>query len=348
ELTVDDIRLLVELFYLPYEHGANAQQMFCDFYWLRYNYSRHGKLDEWRCRASSFHDRVKSINRLVQRLTTIHNRCLLYDIYSYITDISSTISLCSRYLYWLDNEEKRSKVFLSGDVEPGSKRGGLVGEYLNILPRGDFQSILHPDVDCSSDIFCIRPMITNDQSCMYELCRRICNEDEIDDQLKGNSNVIGDKMIGGYLFSLSNHFRLCYCVENSKDDFCAFVLTMIESEKYDKFIESTWISQLHQKYSTIDQNIFESTEYPQWIYDQYPVRIQLFVDFTILTHQTYFLGNKLMKIISDQLIQQGYRSCHALVDERNCLLYQYYLRLGFLPISTIEQDHHVILVAKQF
>ena len=60
-------------------------------------------------------------------------------------------------------------------------------------------------------------------------------------------------MIGGYLFSLSNHFRLCYCVENGKDDFCAFVLTMIESEKYDKLIESTWTSQLHQKYPTIDQ-----------------------------------------------------------------------------------------------
>ena len=44
ELTVDDIRLLVELFYLPYEHGANAQQMFCDFYWLRYNYPRNGKV----------------------------------------------------------------------------------------------------------------------------------------------------------------------------------------------------------------------------------------------------------------------------------------------------------------
>lgn len=60
-------------------------------------------------------------------------------------------------------------------------------------------------------------------------------------------------MIGGYLFSLSNHFRLCYSVENGQDDFCAFVLTMMESEKYDKLIQSTWISQLHQKYSTIDQ-----------------------------------------------------------------------------------------------
>jgi hypothetical protein len=36
---MDDIRLLVELFHLLYEHELNAQQMFLDFYWLRLNYS---------------------------------------------------------------------------------------------------------------------------------------------------------------------------------------------------------------------------------------------------------------------------------------------------------------------
>jgi hypothetical protein len=44
DLTVDDIRLLVELFYLPYEHGPNAQQMFIDFYWLKFNYFPNEKV----------------------------------------------------------------------------------------------------------------------------------------------------------------------------------------------------------------------------------------------------------------------------------------------------------------
>ncbi|UJR24030.1 hypothetical protein I4U23_026995 [Adineta vaga] len=348
ELTVDDIRLLVELFYLPYEHGPSTQQMFVDFYWLRYNYSKNEKLDEWRCRALSFHDRVKSINRLVQRLTTIHNRSLLYDVYNYITDISSTISLCSRYLYWLDNEQKRSQVFLSGDVEPGSKRGGLAGDFLNILPVGDFQSLLKPDLTTLSNIFLIRPMTSNDQISMSALCTRICYEDEINNLLNQHSDILADKMIGGYLSSLSNHFPLCFAVDNTEDELCAFVLTIIESEKYDKFMQSNWITQLHQKYPNIDQNFFQSNEYSQWIYERYPVRIQLFVDLIIQTHHAYFLGNKLLNIISNQLIQQGYHSCHALIDERNSLLYQYYLRLGFISISNIEQNDHMILVGKQF
>ncbi len=44
DLTLDDIRLLVELFYLPYEHWPNAQQMFIDFYWLRFNYFTNEKV----------------------------------------------------------------------------------------------------------------------------------------------------------------------------------------------------------------------------------------------------------------------------------------------------------------
>ncbi|CAF5055775.1 unnamed protein product, partial [Rotaria sp. Silwood1] len=40
-LTIDDIRLLVELFYLPYQHGPNIQQVFMDFYWLRFNYNQY-------------------------------------------------------------------------------------------------------------------------------------------------------------------------------------------------------------------------------------------------------------------------------------------------------------------
>jgi hypothetical protein len=38
DLTLDDVRFLVELFYLPYEHGPNVQQIFLNFHWLRFNY----------------------------------------------------------------------------------------------------------------------------------------------------------------------------------------------------------------------------------------------------------------------------------------------------------------------
>lgn len=45
DFTLDDIRLLVDLFYLPYQNGSRAQQIFLDFFWLRFNSSREHKVD---------------------------------------------------------------------------------------------------------------------------------------------------------------------------------------------------------------------------------------------------------------------------------------------------------------
>ena len=38
-LTLEDLSLLAELFYLPYEHGPKAMQMLKEFNWLRANSS---------------------------------------------------------------------------------------------------------------------------------------------------------------------------------------------------------------------------------------------------------------------------------------------------------------------
>ncbi len=70
-------------------------------------------------------------------------------------------------------------------------------------------------------------------------------------------------MIGGYLLNSLNNFDLSFIVENVEDELCAFVLTINESEKYDKLIQPTWITQIHQKYPNIDQvkkNIFVRNE----------------------------------------------------------------------------------------
>ena len=60
-------------------------------------------------------------------------------------------------------------------------------------------------------------------------------------------------MIGGYLLSSLNNFDLCFGIENIEDKLCGFVLTINESEKYDKFLQRKWIEQLHQKYPNVDQ-----------------------------------------------------------------------------------------------
>jgi len=37
KITVDDLTLLCDLFYLPFEHGSKALQILNEFYWLKTN-----------------------------------------------------------------------------------------------------------------------------------------------------------------------------------------------------------------------------------------------------------------------------------------------------------------------
>jgi hypothetical protein len=64
DLTLDLIRLLVELFYLSYQNGPNTQQMFSLFYWLRYNYNCE-EINQWRSRALLFDNYDKNVSSLL-------------------------------------------------------------------------------------------------------------------------------------------------------------------------------------------------------------------------------------------------------------------------------------------
>jgi hypothetical protein len=65
------------------------------------------------------------------------------------------------------------------------------------------------------------------------------------------------RIIGGYILNSENNNDLCFGIDNNEDNLCGFVITINESEKYDKYIQRKWIEQLHQKYSNVDQvNLF--------------------------------------------------------------------------------------------
>ena len=50
-----------------------------------------------------------------------------------------------------------------------------------------------------------------------------------------------------------NTSDLCFGIDGTDDGLRGFVLTIIESEKYDKFHQTKWLEQLRQKYSNVDE-----------------------------------------------------------------------------------------------
>lgn len=113
-LNTDDLSLLVDLFYLPFEHGSQGLQLLSEFQWLKSNghlvsdYRKRKSVGketpevvEWIEKAHKFDEMNQAAGRLLHRLTFIRNRTLLYELYPYVWDVKGVISLLNGYVKWL-------------------------------------------------------------------------------------------------------------------------------------------------------------------------------------------------------------------------------------------------------
>lgn len=137
--TLDDLKLLSDLFYLPYEHGITARTMLQELDWLK-NHSQAAaaaaRTDEvfpppllfkrrsfcsqypqtgtsfadmfqtaaWHLRAQQFDDMCDAVVQMFNRLSNVPNRSILYDLYDYICDIKSGVGLARAYVKTLGEQ----------------------------------------------------------------------------------------------------------------------------------------------------------------------------------------------------------------------------------------------------
>lgn len=115
-ITLDDVQLAVELYYLPYEHGKFGLKMVYEFIWLRNNIkqavvppnappsAKTESMDmamQWMERAIQFEERCSSIRKVCNKLLCCSNRALLYDLFPYFWDMKGVVSMLSSYVKWL-------------------------------------------------------------------------------------------------------------------------------------------------------------------------------------------------------------------------------------------------------
>lgn len=261
-LTYEDIALLVDLFYLPFEHGAQGVQILHEFHWLKTNgfivseYRRKRQMtaneqtsivgveiNEWYDRAAKFNDMTILIGRLLTRLTFCKNRSLLYELYPYVWDIKGVISLLNSYVKWIGFSKGYKEAFQSGEQEPWLFRGGLTGELQRMLPVESVSDLFlykAPDSP-TSRIYTIRPYLPSDVQSVYEVCfknydRHIYLEDQ--------DELVGDKLIGGFL-TLSPEY--CFVVEDDVR-LCGYALAVLDAKKFFAKLQVSWIPELLKKY----------------------------------------------------------------------------------------------------
>ncbi|XP_068607035.1 protein O-GlcNAcase [Brachionichthys hirsutus] len=171
-LTLNDLKLLSDLFYLPYEHGPTAGAMLQELDWLQghggagevarvYAAYRGDGTAEWRARARQFDDMCEAVVQMFNRLSNASNRRILYDLYDYICDIKSGVGLARAHVKALGGQGQPPAQLVSDDPEPWGFRGGLSGEFQRMLPcHGNRDLFRRPPV---TQVYCIRPYCPEDK-----------------------------------------------------------------------------------------------------------------------------------------------------------------------------------------
>ncbi|XP_072293563.1 protein O-GlcNAcase isoform X2 [Eucyclogobius newberryi] len=254
-LTIEDLALLAELFYLPYEHGPKSIQMLKEFNWLRANSSfvsvnckskDDEKMTEWKTRAEKFEEMCCSVIHMFTRLSNSANRTILYDLYSYIWDIKSIISMVKSFVQWLGCRSQSSAQFLKGDQEPSAFRGGLAGEFQRLLPIDGANDLFYqpPPSLPTSKIYSIRPYYPKDEVAVYKICKEMYFEGMDDLFSDQDPDLIGDRYVGG-LLTLSPDYGF---VLEDEDSICGYALGTADVKPFVNKCKLNWLPFMQEKY----------------------------------------------------------------------------------------------------
>ncbi|XP_074640311.1 protein O-GlcNAcase-like isoform X2 [Tubulanus polymorphus] len=354
KLTADDVLLLVDLFYLPYEHGPRAVQLLNDFHWLKTNahlviqnaVGIHTKQEEseWRKKAAEFNAEVRHISDIVEKLFHIPNRGILYDLYPYVWDMRGILSLLSSFVKWLGCTKGYKETFMSGDQEPWVFRGGLQAEFQRMLPLDNALDLftLKPPDQPNSKIFTIRPYLPPDEEHVRSICRLTC-----DDGMDGTAifpqhpDLMSDKLIGAFL-QLSPQY--CFVVEDSNSQIVGYALASLDVRSLHSRIEEEYMTKLHEKYpkplTTTDltpaeeiiMSLYEDKmQISDGLYQHYPSVIRM--DILPERIDDPAVVKRLLACVLAALKANGSHGVHTEVSVGDRQIFDFYTRLGFFDCT---------------
>ncbi|XP_069712793.1 protein O-GlcNAcase-like isoform X1 [Phaenicophaeus curvirostris] len=274
-LTLGEVRMLVELFYLPYHHGPQAQHLLEHFRWLRANSLTVGVPATtsnacggacWRGRAQSFQQLCAQTCRLHSRFVSSTGQALLYDLHPYLWDIRNMLLAASAFVLWLDGhllcdpdpkgtwgscfgwcQSITAPVSLRGDAEPWVRRGGLFGELQALLPVGNSCDLFYhpPPLFPSSQLYVLRPLLPLDKAELYRMCRESLDCDpKVAEILTAHPDLLGDRLLGSFL-SLSPEYTF---VLEDEDGPCGYAAGALCAEGFLQQRNSGWLPAMQHKY----------------------------------------------------------------------------------------------------
>ncbi|XP_033633263.1 protein O-GlcNAcase-like isoform X2 [Asterias rubens] len=364
KITVDDVLLLVELFYLPYEHGRKAVEMLEEIHWLKINAhhvceakKKSNPSDtamEWADRAARFIDFSRQVHHMTLRLLNIPNRSLLYEFYPYVWDMEGVISMLASFVKWLGGSRNYKEAFMSGDLEPWVFRGGLTAEFQRMLPlNGAADLFAKKPFHVSSKVYTIRPLLPVDQDAVYRVCQLTCNDRDDGGEFYGkHPQLIGDKLVGHFL-TFSNEYCFVLC---DGEDIVGYALAAWNAKTFYKQVEIAWKEEMKNKYpkpaksknaTTAEKTIltFHEDRSPlvDALFSQYPSHLRM--DVLPCVEDTGVVKNILACVLS-ALKTSGSQGAFVEVVKESKSQVEFYKKLGFTEVQDLDFPEDTIILGR--
>ncbi|GAB0086403.1 O-GlcNAcase [Sergentomyia squamirostris] len=299
QLTSEDLSLLCDLFYLPFEHGSKGLVILNEFHWLKSNASvllaaskkspqdpgtaQKPEIQEWLQRSEKFNSLCHSIMMLAKKFSVCINKELVYDLFSYVWDIAGIVALLNGFVKWLALAHFPSNInsytqgsytwfskgwkdtFMSGEQEPWVFRGGLTADLQRLLPvdhGNDLFLYKLPDSP-SSNFFTVRPYVFTDEDTVYSICHKVCR-----DSLDGPENfpenlhsISADHLVGPFI-TINPEF--CMVMECGSLGMVGYICAALDTKVFYKNQQMCWLPAMCLKYPV---EMLDSSELPQSIKD---------------------------------------------------------------------------------
>ncbi|NXJ10394.1 OGA GlcNAcase, partial [Odontophorus gujanensis] len=249
-LTVEEVRMLVELFYLPYRHGPQAQRLLEDLQWLRANSPSMGVptrspnpsvVAQWRGRARSFQQLCAQTCCLHSCFVRSAGQALLYDLHPYLWDVRNLLLAASAFVLWLGCQSIAAPLFPGEDAEPWVHRGGLFGELQALLPVGNSCDLFchPPPLFPSRQLYLLRPLLPRDKV-RWDLCA----PSALGLAPAQQCPALPGRVLGSFL-SLSSEYTFVLEDENGP---CGYAAGALCAEGFLQERDSSWLPAMQRRY----------------------------------------------------------------------------------------------------
>ena len=137
-VTLEDLILLGDCYYLPHEEGPEAEALFAGITHLL-----AADPVDWGDQAAAFRQRAARLGELCARLTALRHRPLFYALSRRIWELREELDLLDRYVGFKSKGGEPDAACHSDFHLPGTYRGGMVARLQRLLgpqPDGTFKS----------------------------------------------------------------------------------------------------------------------------------------------------------------------------------------------------------------